>query len=252
MTVGFIVRLLLFILTIIVTIGTQVKREQIDKRKEESKNKIVYVVCTISPFIMVIIYSIVLITTNWTVFAIPKILLLITVCAFIFDIIFCSFFSEELKHALIYITIFAYIIAPMIFVFEEIDKKNENIVDTDVRVETINTCPIICANDGSSVTGSISGGIFYVRGSISEESVYIYYYQLEDGGFKQGSVPAEPTTIYYIKDGEIPRVETVETRQYYMDYNDDPPTEGYHVERTEYKIYVPEGSIVNAYQFDAQ
>ena len=36
------------------------------------------------------------------------------------------------------------------------------------------------------------------------------------------------------------------------DYNDDPPTEGYHVERTEYKFMFQKGSIVNAYQFDAQ
>ena len=62
----------------------------------------------------------------------------------------------------------------------------------------ITSSTVICAKDNSSVTGSI----IYVHGSVSEEDIYKYYYQSEDGGIKQGTIPVDSTTIYFVKDGK--------------------------------------------------
>ena len=75
-------------------------------------------------------------------------------------------------------------------------------IDCDFHYDTvISTHKILTATDVTTVNGIISGGgciVWHISGSVSETSVYRFYYQLEDGGMKLEEIPSESTTIYYI------------------------------------------------------
>ena len=127
-----------------------------------------------------------------------------------------------------------------------------NTEECEVPDVSITTCTVICAKDNFSLTGSMSGGILYVHGSVSGESVYIYYYQTEDGGIKQGTIPVDSTTIYFTKPGEEAYLETIITTEYMINNNNTPATRFGESSKTTYKLYVPEGSVTNVYEFDAE
>ncbi len=184
-----------------------------------------------------------LITTNWNLFTIPKILLFILVCLFI---LFCNDWGVPSAIWIVaIITVIAFIVTGVMYL-NNIEKKCE-VPDVSTTRTTV-----ICAKDNSSITGSISGNILHFHGSVSEESVYQYYYQLEDGGIKLGTIPAESTTIYFVEAGEEAYLETVITTKYWMNNNNSPATRCHETSETTYKLYVPEGSIVNVYEFDAE
>lgn len=192
--------------------------------------------------ILGITFSVLLITTNWNLFTIPKILLFISVCLHIL-------FKEELDISVpftisIVVTIIAFIITGIMYL--------NNIEECEVPDVSTTSRTVICAKDNSSITGSISGSILYIHGSVSEESVYQYYYQLEDGGIKQGTIPAESTTIYFVETGEEPHLDTVVTTKYCKNNNNSPATRCLETSETTYKLYVPEGSVMNVYEFDAE
>lgn len=185
---------------------------------------------------------ILLITTNWNLFTIPKILLFISVCLYILSKekwVFCVPFWIG-----IVITVISFIVTGIMYL-----NNIEKCKDPDV---SITSSTVICAKDNSSITGNISGSILYVHGSVSEESVYKYYYQLEDGGIKQGTIPADLTTIYFVKSGEEGYLESVVTTEYLLNNNNTPATRFLEISRTTYKLYVPEGSVTNVYEFDAE
>lgn len=98
----------------------------------------------------------------------------------------------------------------------------------------------------------MSGSIWYVQGSASEKSVCRYLYELKDGGIKQGSILADSTTIYFIKDGEKPYLETIFTTTYDINENNEPATRCHKKSETTYRLYVLEGSILNVYEFDVE
>lgn len=189
-----------------------------------------------------ITFCVLLITTNWNLFTIPKILLFISVCLYIlFKEVFDDCFPFWIG---ILVTNIAFIISGTMYL--------NNIEDCAVPDVSITSTRVICAKDNSFVTGNISGGIFYVRGSVSEKSVYKYYYQLEDGGIKQGTIPAESTTIYFVKSGEDAYLETIVITEYSLNKNNTPATRWHESSKATYKLYVPEGSITNVYEFNAE
>lgn len=192
--------------------------------------------------ILGITFCVLLITTNWNVFTVPKILLFISVCLYIL-------FKQEFELCVpfwigIIVTGIVFIIAGGMYF--------NNFKKCEVPDVSTTTCAIMCAKDNSSISGSMSGSILYVQGSVSGESVYKYYYQLEDGGIKQGTIPADSTTIYFIKPGEEAYLEIIVTTEYYLDYNNTPVTRCFFSPETTYKLYVPEGSVTNVYEFDAE
>lgn len=192
--------------------------------------------------VLSITFCVLLITTNWNLFTIPKILLFISVCLYIL-------LKKELEDCVpfrisIVITVIAFIVTGIMY--------NNNLKKCEVPDVSITSSTVICAKDNSSITGSISGSVLYVYGSVSEESVYKYYYQLEDGGIKQGTIPADSTTIYFVKAGEEAYLETIVTTEYYMNNNHSPATRYGETSETTYKLYVPEGSVTNVYEFDAE
>lgn len=192
--------------------------------------------------ILGITFCVLLITTNWNLFTMPKILLFISVCLYI---LFCDEWDACVPFWIsIVITIIAFIVTRVMYL--------NNIEKCEVPDVSTTTCTVICAKDNSSIAGSISGSIFYVQGSVSEKSVYKYYYQLEDGGIKQDTIPAESTTIYFVKSGEDAYLETIVTTEYYLNNNNTPATRWNESSKTTYKLYVPEGSITNMYEFNAE
>ena len=117
---------------------------------------------------------------------------------------------------------------------------------------TTSTIKLISATDTTTVNGIISGGgciVWHISGSVSETPVYRYYYQLDDGGLKLGEIPASSTTIYYIEDGKIPYIEVV-TSTKCDGYNPEADSHLLSDSTTTYKLYVPEGSILEVFQFD--
>lgn len=189
-----------------------------------------------------ITFCVLLIITNWNLFTIPKILLFISVCLYIL--------FKEASYACIPFWI-SIVVTAIAFIATGIMYLN-NIEDCAVPDVSITSTKVICAKDNASVTGNISRSIFYVQASVSEESVYKYYYQLEDGGIKQGTIPSESTTIYFVKSGEDAYLETIVTTEYSLNKNNTPATRWYESSKTTYKLYVPEGSITNVYEFNAE
>ena len=110
--------------------------------------------------------------------------------------------------------------------------------------------------EGNSKEESL--GIFFIYHSIKNETIngelrqkeeYKFYYMTEDGGYKKSSIPVEPTTIYYIKEGESPYIEQ------YRRYTNWRKCSicgiwAYKSDEVFYKLYVPEGSIRE--EFDIQ
>ena len=180
----------------------------------------------------------VLMIKNWNIFNIPEIILFVSVCLYI--LIKKQHKDCYLAWICIVITFFAFFFTILIY--------DDNLEDYETDV-SISINKVICAKDNYPITGSISGSILYVQGSVEQEPVYKYYYQLEDGGIKQGTIPSKSTTIYFVKDGEEAHLETVVTK-----YNVNDLIMKYFLERSEttYNLYVPEDSVINLYEFDAE
>ena len=193
--------------------------------------------------VLSITFCILLITTNWNLFTIPKMLLFISVCLYIL-------FKDEYDDSCapfwigLVVTFITFIVTGIMYL--------NNIEACEVPDVSTKRSTIICAKDNSSITGSTSGSILSVHGAISEESVYKYYYQLEDGGIKQGTIPAASTTIYFVASGEEAYLETVITTKYCMNNNNSPATRCLETSEITYKLYVPEDSVTNVYVFDAE
>lgn len=189
-----------------------------------------------------IIFCVLLITTNWNLFTIPKILLFISVFLYIL-------FKEEYEACVpfwiaIVITIFAYIVAFKMYM--------DNIETSEIPDIKIKKYTLVSAKDGSSINGNMNCYIMYSNGTLSERPVYKYYYKIEDGGIRMGTIPADSTTIYFLKDGEEPYLEKILTTSYAINNNDNPPTRYWETTTTTYKLYVPESAVTNAYEFNAE
>lgn len=126
-----------------------------------------------------------------------------------------------------------------------------SIADKEVKEPTILTSKteLICVSDTNKIEGNISGRGRHVYGSLTAGNSYQYYYQNEDGGIIQGSVPVNSTTIYYLKSNEDKAyLETITKTRYFAYFF------GLDVETRKeitYKLYVPEGSI-SGYELDAE
>ena len=111
---------------------------------------------------------------------------------------------------------------------------------------------LVSLTDNSEVSGEFTHRLFYVYASIDTNEVYTFYYKLDDGGYKRDKVDSNITTIYEV-DGVIPHIEEY-TFQKKHDLN--PIIEFLLTygssEETYYKIYVPKGSVVGAYNLDSK
>ena len=203
--------------------------------------QIISLIFAIIGFLLLIAFAVVLVITNWSFFTIPKILALIACSLYI-----C--FKEEWEPCFPFwiawvITIICYIVTGIMW-FGNLNTSAEPDIESTKTI-------IMCAKDNSNINGNMSGGIFYVSGSVEEDSVYRYYYKLEDGGMKQGQIPAKSTTIYYIEDNETPYLEEIITTEYWIDESKNPPERLFETSETTYELYVPEGSVTTVFEFNA-
>lgn len=199
-----------------------------------------------------IAFCVLIVTTHWNYFAIPKILLFLTVLSGIAFHDEFGYLYTDLQQGLFYIgtvaTILGYIIAGVMW----LNNWANNFEYLDTPEVTTTSQEIMCARDSFAVNGNTNGGIFYVSGSVSEKPVYRYYYQLDDGGIKLGTVDANSTTIYFIGDDETPRLGTVVSTYYKINHNKEPAVKEETRTETRYELYVPEGSVISIYEFDAE
>lgn len=120
--------------------------------------------------------------------------------------------------------------------------------------------------------GSISGSKNYFSGEflVCEEDYLFYYYETENGGYRQGKILAEDVEIHEESNCTNPRlVETSEDieRVYDLKYDkhknklarmvgaaegEDRQVTKTDYGDTSYEIYIPEGSIVRAYKIDLE
>ena len=119
----------------------------------------------------------------------------------------------------------------------------EEAIDTAEWSEPYNyiTHQIVNLSDNNEINGRISGSRHYVRGYIGEETIYHYYYQQYDGGFKLQKASEKNTAIYFT-DGE-PRAEWYSQTRTFWWKNE-----------TKYfcKIYIPEGSMTTEFEIDME
>lgn len=218
---------------------------------EQVERKTTIIVSTITAT-FTIAFCVLIVTTHWNYFAIPKILLFLTL---LFGIVFSDevgYLYTVFQQVLFYIgavaTILGYIIAGVMW----LNNYANNFEYLDTPEVTINSQEIMCAKDSFAVSGSVYGGVLYVSGSVSEKPVYRYYYQLDDGGIKLGTVDANSTTIYFIGDDEMPHLDTVVSTYYMINHNKKPAVKEKTRTETRYELYVPEGSVISVYEFDAE
>lgn len=192
--------------------------------------------------LLVFAFGVVQITTHWTVFAIPKILLLIAIC-----IIVTSYFLSDEENEFydcisrqIIVIIFSYIIGGIGYLCNI--QKCEN---PDISVEKVE---LVNAKDNLSVKGSFS----ILGGEVHGEFVYAYYTKNEKGNFVLNMIPAENTEISYLSEREQPYLEMTTKTYYSLNTNHNPATKCQEHEKTSYVLYVPEGSIQEIFEFDAQ
>jgi hypothetical protein len=113
---------------------------------------------------------------------------------------------------------------------------------------------LISITDDSKISGKGSGGLYYVRISIDTDENYSFYYKLNNGGFKRGTVKAESTTIFE-KDDSTPHV--IE----YTTYTKNKMNVilrailafGYGTSNNKsYEIYTPTGTILRTFSLNTQ
>lgn len=101
----------------------------------------------------------------------------------------------------------------------------------------------------SNTHGSISGGMFYIYGSISTDNkqAFNYYVKQADGSFKLKSAPASDSTIIYTKENPRVEISTYKCERGGIIFKawSIASCEG---KPTTYKFYIPEGSIAESYR----
>lgn len=151
-------------------------------------------------------------------------------------------------------TLIVGLIIDSLFIYETVETQESVMIYSE---------PIIALNSTTTLDGT--SGIFYV--SITEDDYYQVMKEVEDGGYKKESFPIENTTLYMTEDNF--RVETYVEQETVTTYTDesearffkpfwkseeemkkvesDVESERSVQESAYYKIYIPEGSMVEEY-----
>lgn len=119
---------------------------------------------------------------------------------------------------------------------------------------TTETYQLVSAVDTKNITGQYNASGFFVfysaNGELDNQKFYNVFYQLTDGGIKQYEIPVNEASIYYIENDEVPYLEIT---SFYDCNGIDRKTSEHDIKqkpsRISYNIYVPEGSIIEQFQF---
>ncbi len=187
--------------------------------------------------LLVFAFGAVQIITHWTVFTIPKIVLLLAICIMVEEL---CFDGESITIFMFMIVIVSYIIGGICYVRNIKECENPDI--SEKKVELVN------AKDNLSVKGSS----YLLGGEVHGEFVYAYYTKNEKGNFVLNMIPAKDTEISYLSEGEQPYLEITTKTYYSLNTNNTPANKCREHNKTSYVLYVPEGSIQEMFEFDAQ
>ncbi|MCI9178010.1 MAG: hypothetical protein HFJ28_05570 [Clostridia bacterium] len=113
---------------------------------------------------------------------------------------------------------------------------------------------LVALQDYSQIKGQGAGGLFYVHISIDTVEVYSYYYQLENGGYKQGKIKAQSAVIFE-QDDSTPHilVTTVDVKNKMPKWLQIILTFGFpNKQYNTYELYVPKGSVIQDFVLDLQ
>lgn len=215
----------------------------------ESFRRVTTIIVSAITTILTIAFCVLIVTTHWNYFAIPKILLNLTI---LIGIVFHDLSDYYDEFGWFYVGILVTIIAYIIAGFMWLDNWAHNFENPDTPEITTTSQEIMCARDSFAVNGRVQGGVFYVSGSVSEKPVYRYYYQLNDGGVKLGTIDANSTTIYFIEEDDVPHLDTMVYTYYIINHNKEPAAKEINKTETRYELYVPKGSVISVYKFDAE
>lgn len=195
-------------------------------------------ICAATGICLYIAHAVLKIATNYTLFTIPWLLLLATICLFI---IFVSEYDiDDAWPSFIVgvIAISAYVITGLIYL--------ENVVACEPVEQSVTSTKVICEYATENKEEN-SMGIYYICSDFYTEE-YKFYIKQEDGGIEQQTLEEDQTTIYYVDSIDEVRWEVVEYKTYYINKNRNPAEEC--LESTVYKnkLYVLEGSIITIYR----
>lgn len=188
--------------------------------------------------LLVFAFGAVQITTHWTVFAIPKIVLLLAICI-MGETSFFEYWDNYIDICIVVIIV-SYIIGTICYYNNIQECKNP-----DISIEKVE---LVNAKDNLSLKGSFS----ILGGEVNDEFVYEFYTKNEKGNFVLTSIPAKDTEISYLSKGEQPYLEITTKTYYSLDTNNTPATKCNEYNKISYVLYVPEGSIQEMFEFDAQ
>ena len=119
-----------------------------------------------------------------------------------------------------------------------------------VEREVLSSVELIAAKDSYQSESKLTDNLLGTTFAISDHGVYRYYYQSENGGVKQDFVGADETTIYPTKENEAPHLDCITSYEYKTHFRNNKAYKTKNDEKTWYELYVPKGSVVEAYEFD--
>lgn len=111
---------------------------------------------------------------------------------------------------------------------------------------------LVSLQDNSQLSGQLYGRTFYVRASIDTIERYTFYYKLENGGYKNGKVDAEHTTIFE-QDSCTPHIvqHTVTFQNKMPKWLHNTLAFGFGNEQYDtFELYIPKGSLVQDFTLD--
>lgn len=114
--------------------------------------------------------------------------------------------------------------------------------------------PLISLQDQSKTQIQGSGCLFYVKTITSSLDEYVFYYQLENGGYKQGRVDSTRATIFEQEEG-IPKLVdcVVNLKSDIPKWLDTLLTFGYGSESYYvFELYVPKGTVLRDFEIDLE
>lgn len=119
-----------------------------------------------------------------------------------------------------------------------------------VEREILSSTNLAAVNEGRQFESKLANELFTGVFVISDEGVYRYYYRAEKDGIKQGYVDVGDATIYFIKEGELPHLDHITSYEYKTHSRNNKAYRAKNNEETWYELYVPKGSVVEAYEFN--
>lgn len=214
------------IICILIFIAIGIIRSKVDYI-DLSRKQIIYIVTFIVAIIsLIIIY----IPIHFTIFTIPKLILFLSICLFIW-----WFVDDDFELAFltgIVSSFIAYAIALGIYF--------AGLKDCDPDIEVVNI-PIIPITTETTDENSSECYILY------ELSKYKYCYQHEDNGEELSQIPANGTKIYYITDDKESHIEK-EIKTNYLCYKGNKKNNNWsNTKEITYKLYIPKNTIKYSY-----